>query len=37
LEIGERAAAKTAIEVPEEVADVATALHAMRQLAGVGG
>ena len=37
LEIGERAVAKTAIEAPEEVADVATALHAMRQLAGVGG
>jgi hypothetical protein len=37
LEVGDRVSAKPAIEAPEEVADVVSAIQAMRQLAGVGG
>ena len=35
LEVGERMAARTAVEAPEDVADIAKAIHAMRELAGV--
>lgn len=37
LEVGSRTPEKTSIGTPEEVADVASAIQAMRQMAGVGG